>query len=123
GQPALLGPGSAFGLFQRGPAYYYFLLSGLTAAGGDPIGAALAIVVLDTATIVLIFFAARSVSGLAGGLAAAALYATAGATVSLARAFSNPSVLPFLSLLLFISALRLVRGDPRFLVVVFGAGA
>src|SRR5262249_43555485 len=91
--------------------------------GGDPIGAALAIVVLDAATIVLIFFAARSTRGSTGGLAAAALYATAGAAVSLAPAFSNPRVLPFFSPLLFFSITRVIRGDACFLAVVFGAGA
>src|SRR5581483_3045206 len=40
GEPALLGPGSSVGRFQRGPIYYYLLLAGVAAGGGNPLGAA-----------------------------------------------------------------------------------
>lgn len=123
GAPALLGPGSAFGMFQRGPLYYYFLLAGLAAAGGDPSGAALSIVVLDAAATLLMFAAGHRIGGLAGGLLSAALYATSGAAVILSRSFSNPAVLPFLSLLLWLALRQVVRGDDRFVAVAATAGA
>ncbi len=121
GEPALLGPGSSVGRFQRGPIYYYLLLAGVAAGGGNPLGAAFAIVLLDLATTLLLFVAGRMIGGSIGGLAAAALYACSGSAVSLARAFSNPSVLPLFSVLLVVAVALWVRGQARFLPVVVAA--
>lgn len=120
GEPALLGPGASVGHFQRGPIYYYMLLAGLAAGGGNPFGAALVPAVLDAAIIILLFSAGRMMGSSFGGLAAAALYATAGSTVNLARAFSNPSVLPFFSILLAVALAQWVQGKLRFVPIVVG---
>lgn len=121
GEPALLGPGSGVGQFQRGPAYYYLLLTGLASTGGDPAGAAAAIAVLDAATILMLFVAGRLVGGYPVGLVAAALYATSGAVISLSRAFQNPNVLPFFSVLVFVSLALLLKNRMQFLPVLVAA--
>lgn len=121
GEPVLVGPGSGYGQFQRGPAYYFFLTAGLAATGGDPVGAAASIGLLDAATIVLMFVAGRAVGGNSAGIAAAALYATAGAPIGLARGFTNPVVMSFFSLLLWLGVLGLARGKISAWVVVLFA--
>jgi 4-amino-4-deoxy-L-arabinose transferase-like glycosyltransferase len=121
GELAQVGPGSSFGHFLRGPAYYYFLLAGLAAGGGDPAGAALGVALLDAVTVFLVFIAGRLLGGIPAGVASAGLYACAGAAVTIARHLANPSLLPFFSLLTVIAMVLWIQGDTRFLVVAVGA--
>lgn len=121
GEPVLLGPGSGFGQFQRGPAYYYLLVAGWASGGGNPAGAAATLAGLDAATIFLMFVAGRLVGSTWTGLVAAALYATSGAVISLSRAFLNPNVLPFFSILVFVSLALLVQNRSRLFPVLIGA--
>lgn len=120
GAPVLLGPGSGFGQFQRGPAYYYLLVAGWASGGGNPAGAAAALAVLDVGTILLLYVAGRLIGGPGAGLVAAALYATSGAVIGLARAFLNPNVLPFFSILVFVSLALLLKNKSNFLPLLVG---
>lgn len=120
GEPVLLGPGSGFGQFQRGPAYYYLLVAGWASGGGNPASAAATLAVLDVGTVLLLYVAGRLIGGTAMGVVAAALYATSGAVIGLSRAFLNPNVMPFFSILVFVSLALLIKNKSNFLPVLVG---
>lgn len=118
GQPALLGPGSGIGKFRRGPAYYYLLLPAQWLALGDPLGAGIFIALADAVSVVLMFLLARALAGTNAGYIAAALYACALVPIVVARGFSNPSLLPLLTLGQLYSLWRIVNGQDRFLILL-----
>ncbi len=121
GQPALLGPGSGAGQFKRGPAYYYLLLPALWLAGGEPLSGALFIALVDVAATAMLFVVGRALVSSTAGLVAAMLYACAYVPIEIARAFSNPALLPFLTLVMLYALWRTVQGQDRFLLVLVGA--
>lgn len=121
GQPTLLGPGSGAGHFRRGPAYYYLLSPALWLTGGEPLGGVIFISLVDLAAIVMVFVVGRALVGPLAGLSAACLYACAQIPVQVARAFSNPALLPFLTLLMLYALWRMMQGRDRYLLVLVGA--
>lgn len=118
GEPILQGPIASTGTFHRGPAYYYLLAAAYWLSGGDPIGGALLSVGLDLAALVMAFVLARSVAGSGAGLVAAGLWAVAPIIVHFARFQWNPQNMVFFGLLAVYAALRIARGDGRWLLVL-----
>lgn len=121
GQPALLGPGSGVGHFQRGPAYYYLLLPALWLGGGEPLSAAMFIVFVDVACIAMVFVVGREWVGADAGITAALLYACAQVPLVVARVMSNPALLPLLTLVMLYSVWRVIQGQERFFLLLVAA--
>lgn len=121
GQPALLGPGSGAGQFKRGPAYYYLLLPAIWLSGGEPFGGMVLIGLVNVAAIALVFLVGRALVSETAGLVSAVLFALGLVPVVVARQFTNPALLPCLTLLMVYSLRRMSRGDDRFLLVLVGA--
>lgn len=121
GQPALLGPGSGVGQFKRGPVYYYLLLPALWLGGGEPTSAAIFIALVDVATIVMVFVVGRALVSMEAGIAAALLYACAFVPILVARIMTNPSLLPFLTLLMLYSVWRMTQGNDLYFLLLVGA--
>jgi 4-amino-4-deoxy-L-arabinose transferase-like glycosyltransferase len=117
-EPALQGPIASVGTFHRGPAYYYLLAGAYLLSGGEPLGGALLSVGMDLAALVMVFLLARAVAGNAAGLVAASLYAVAPIVVLFARFQWNPQNMVFFGLLAVYAALRISRGDGRWLMVL-----
>jgi 4-amino-4-deoxy-L-arabinose transferase-like glycosyltransferase len=118
GQPVLQGPIASTGTFHRGPAYYYLLGAAYWLSGGDPIGGALLSVALDLAALVMAFVIVRAVAGSSAGLVAASLWAVAPILVLFARFQWNPQNMIFFALLAVYAALRISRGEGRWLLVL-----
>lgn len=117
GRIPLLGPMVSTGTFHLGPAIYWLLAPFGLASGGDPAVYALASVLADVATIVLLASLGRLLQGWVTGLVAAALWATGELTILFGRFLWNSQLLvPFL-LLAMIAMLLVARGRPRWLLV------
>lgn len=121
GQPALLGPGSGVGQFKRGPAYYYLLLPAVWLSGGDPLGGMYFIALVNIAAIGLVYVVGRALVSPAAGLVSSALFAVGLVPVVVSRAYTNPALLPCLTLVMVYALWRMVAGDDRFLLVLVGA--
>lgn len=118
GQPALVGPGSYFGGFRRGPAYYYLLLPALWVTGGEPLSAGALIALADVAAVALLFVLARALGGASAGWVAAGLYTSSWIPIQVARGFTNPSLLPLLTLGMLYALWRIVTDQDRYLILL-----
>lgn len=121
GQPALLGPGSGAGQFKRGPAYYYLLLPALWLSGGEPFGGMVLVGLVNVAAIALVFLVGRALVSATAGLVSAILFAVGLVPVVVARQYTNPALLPCLTLLIVYALWRMIKGDDRFLLVLVAA--
>lgn len=121
GEPTLLGPGSGVGQFKRGPAYYYLLLPAVWLSGGEPLSGIYFIVLVNLAAILLVYVVGRALIGPTTGLVAAAMFAVGLLPVVVARAYTNPALLPCLMLIMLYALWRLVKGDDRFFLLLVGA--
>ncbi len=121
GEPLLLGPGSGVGQFNRGPAYYYLLAPALWLGNGAPFSALLFIIAADVAAVVMVFVVGRALLNPFAGIVAALLYACAQRPIQVARALSNPALLPFLMLVMVYALWQMIQGRERYLFVLVGA--
>ena len=97
--PILIGPGTSVGNMYLGPLYYYFMAPFLLLANFSPLGPAVAVALLGTATIYLIFIVGSDLFSKKSGLIAAGLYAIAPTVIIYSRSSWNPNIMPFFSLL------------------------
>jgi 4-amino-4-deoxy-L-arabinose transferase-like glycosyltransferase len=116
--PVTEGPIASVGTYHRGPAYYYLLAPAYALTLGHPIGGALLSVVFDVAALVMLYVLTRALAGPIAGLTAAGLWSVAPVLVEFGRFQWNPQVMPFFALLAVYAALRLARGDARWLMVL-----
>jgi hypothetical protein len=119
GRPVQLGPASGTFTHYRGPAYYYMLLPAYLLGGGHPISGVALNIVLDLATMLLLFLLTRSLFGSYwAGLAAAALWSCCDIVLYYDRIAWNPTLLPFFVLLILYALKKIVNGHQRFLLLL-----
>lgn len=103
GDITFLGPRASAGDFFLGPFYYYLITPFLWLFNYDPVGPAIMVAIFGIATVYLVFWVGRKFFGQKAGLIAALLYAVAPVVVRYSSSSWNPNVVPFFTLLLFIS--------------------
>ncbi len=85
---------------------------------GHPIGGALLSVAFDIAALLMAYLLARSVAGPVAGLTVAALWAVAPILITYGSSQWNPQLMPFFALLAVYAALRIARGEGRWLMLL-----
>lgn len=107
------------GVFH-GPIFYYLAAIPFFLSHGDPYYTALFFIIIQSVTVYLVFLVAYEFTQKKQpAYIAAIIYTFSFASVVYARWFSNPPLSIPLSLLFFLSILRFLRGDMRYL---FGIG-
>lgn len=104
----LLGPTTSVGSMYLGPAYYYFMLPFLWLWGLNPVGPAVMVALFSLATVWLIWETGKRFFDERAGLIAALLYGLSPLVVTYSHSSWNPNILPFWSLLMIYSILRVV---------------
>lgn len=106
GNLTLIGPTTGlFGVFL-GPFHYYLLTPLYILGGGNPIVPAYAFVFLTALTVIPIFAFAKRIAGKAAGVLAVIIYALSFVQWQFSRWLCNPTNLPLVSILMFLSALK-----------------
>ncbi len=103
GDLILIGPGTSIGNMYLGPLYYYMMAPALLLANFSPVGPAVQIALLGTATIFFVWYLARDWFGQLAALVASALYAIAPTIIVHSRFSWNPNIMPFFALLVIYS--------------------
>lgn len=120
GDLTLIGPTTGlFGVFL-GPLHYYLLTIPYLLGGGNPIVPAYFFVFLTSLTVVPIFILARKIGGRWAGMLAVFFYSFSFVQWVFSRWLSNPTNLPLVSTLMFISALRALETKRRSWFVLVG---
>lgn len=101
-QPTLLGPTASVGGFYLGPAYYYMIAPFIFVFGMDPVGAAVMVALMGTATVGLLFFIINRWYGLFPAAISSLLYATAPGVISFSRSSWNPNPIPLFTIAIII---------------------
>lgn len=106
--------------FYLGPYWTYFTAFWLFLSKGDPLIIGYISSLIGVITTFLIILTSRSLFGKTTGLLAGLLYATLPLMVFLDQKYWNPTLIPFLSLLLLLSLFK-TKKNPKWLVL-FAAG-
>ncbi len=118
GRLPLVGPTAGIGYL--GPAYYY-LLAVPASISADPIAGGYFVALLSVLSVYLCYVLARDLFGTRTSAIAAVLYAAAPYSVRYSSFIWNPNLLPFFTAIMLISTVRVIRGDSRYAVLVFGS--
>lgn len=102
GDLTLLGPTTGLSGVFLGPFWFYLLFPFYFLASWDPMGAAYGMVLFHVCTIPLLIVFGKRIGNWAIGFFAATLYTFSFANIMFARWVSNPTPLPFFSLLAFL---------------------
>lgn len=97
--PMLIGPRTSIGDMYLGPLYYYFIAPALLLFNFSPVGPAVSVAVLGTATVAFIWYTARSWFGKVGAAVSALLYAVSPTVIENSKHSWNPNIMPFFALL------------------------
>lgn len=126
GKWTLLGPTASVGGFFMGPIYYYFMLPFLWLFQLNPVGPAVMVALFGVATILLVYYAGKTMFDERVGLTASSLYAFSPLVIAYSRSSWNPNIVPFFSLLLIVLLWRAVcheRWNELFFIgVILGIG-
>lgn len=104
----LLGPVTSVGSMYMGPVYYYLMTPFLWLWNFDPVGPSIMVALFAVATIYLIYKLGSEFFHPAVGLISAFLYAVAPLTIYSGRSSWNPNVVPFFSMVLIYSLLKVL---------------
>lgn len=104
----LLGPITSVGLMHLGPMYYYFMAPFLLLTNLDPVGPAVMVALFSVATVLLIWKIGKEFFNIHVAAIAALLYATSPLVLVYSHSSWNPNILPFWSLLLIYSLIRVI---------------
>ncbi len=115
-----IGPRTSIGDMYLGPLYYYFISPWLLLFRFSPVGPAVSVAILGTATVAFIWYVAREWFGRIGAVAAALLYAVSPAVVGLSKHSWNPNIMPFFALLSIWSIWKVWKGKQYWWLVVLG---
>ncbi|HSW96196.1 MAG TPA: glycosyltransferase family 39 protein [Candidatus Saccharimonadales bacterium] len=99
GHFTLLGPTASVGGFYFGPIYYYFMAPALFLANYNPVGPAIMVALIGTATVWLVYKIGKEFFGTATAIVASFFYAISPIVVSYSRSSWNPNPIPFFALL------------------------
>ncbi|MEK7524829.1 MAG: glycosyltransferase family 39 protein [Patescibacteria group bacterium] len=94
-----IGPMTSIGNMYLGPLYYYLIAPALFLSSGSPVGPAVMIALLMTATVGLTWSLARSWFGKFPALVAALLFALSPVAIIYSRSSWNPNPMPFFALI------------------------
>lgn len=103
GKFTLLGPVASVGGFYLGPLYYYLITPFLLLSNFDPIGPAIFPALLGSLTPIVLFFYLKKRYSVLTSLISAFLYAISPILIKYNRFSWNPNVVPFFSLIFFIT--------------------
>jgi 4-amino-4-deoxy-L-arabinose transferase-like glycosyltransferase len=120
GNLTLLGPRSSAGNFFTGPIYYYMIAPFLWLSHLDPVGPAIMIALLGTATVYLLYYFCKKFFNPQIGLIAAFLYTISPLVITYSRSSWNPNPMPFLTLLLALLLYTAVKNKKKYLFLVVG---
>jgi 4-amino-4-deoxy-L-arabinose transferase-like glycosyltransferase len=107
GKFTLLGPTASVGGFFMGPVYYYFMAPFLWLSHLDPVGPAIGVGIVGTFTVYLLYMFVAGIATPGAGIVAALLYALSPLVIAYSRSSWNPNIVPFVSLLLVMSFVKL----------------
>lgn len=102
----LLGPITSVGSMYMGPIYYYFMAPFLWLWNFNPVGPSIMVALLSVATIFFIYKLGSDFFHPAIGLIASFLYAISPLPITSGRSSWNPNVVPFFSILLIYSLIK-----------------
>lgn len=121
GKFTLLGPTASVGGFYLGPIYYYFMVPFLYLWNLDPVGPAVMVALMGTATVAILYGLNRAWFGPFAASITSLLYATAPGIIRFSRSSWNPNPMPLFSLIC-ISSLHYALTRKRIsLAVIAGA--
>lgn len=121
GDLVLLGPRSSAADFFYGPVYYYFITPFLWLFNYDPVGPAVMVAIIGTATVWLVYKVGKELlDSTLAGLFAASLYSVSPLVIAYSRSSWNPNPLPFVSLLLLYILYKALPQKSLFLFVISG---
>lgn len=113
----LLGPITSVGSMYMGPIYYYFMAPFLWIWHLDPVGPAIMVALFSVSTVGLIFILGYEFFHPQVGSIAAFLYAVSPLPIAYGHSSWNPNIVPFFSLLLIYSLLKiLVQGKNKWII-------
>ncbi len=118
----LLGAPTSVGNMYNGPLYYYMMAAGMAVWWMNPIGAALMIALIGTATVGLIYYLARNWFGKVAAIISATLYAISPVNIIYSRSSWNPNPAPFFALLGIIGLYK-SRQTKNYLWLILTGGA
>lgn len=116
----LLGPTTSVGNMYLGPLYYYMMIIPLWLANFSPVGPAVAVALLGTATVFLIWLFGREMFSPVAGIIAALLYAFSPVTIYYAKSSWNPNPMPFFALVAVFAMYRVLANRQFGWLIVAG---
>lgn len=120
GKLTLLGPTSSVGGFFLGPIYYYFMAPFLWLFQYDPVGPAVMVGLVGTATVFLVYKIGSEFFNKTAGIIAALLYAISPLVIAYSRSSWNPNLMPTFSLLTLYVLYRSIVSKNTWLMIVSG---
>lgn len=108
GKFTLLGPITSVGSIYMGPIYYYMMVPFLLLFNFNPVGPAVMVALFAVATTCLLYILGRDFFNPVIGLISAFLYAISTLPITFGRSSWNPNVVPFFSLLVIYSLLKII---------------
>lgn len=116
----LLGPITSVGSMYMGPIYYYFMAPFLWLWNFDPVGPAVMVVIFSLLTIILLYKLGNDFFDSNIGLIAAFLYSIGRLPVLYGRSSWNPNIVPFFSILIIYSMLKVVAANEKKYLILAG---
>jgi 4-amino-4-deoxy-L-arabinose transferase-like glycosyltransferase len=114
----LLGPTTSVGSMYMGPVYYYLMTPFLWLWKLDPVGPSVMVALFALLTVFLIYKTNSDFTNKRVGLIAAFLYSISPLTIIYGRTSWNPNVVPFFTLLIVYSLLKIIiKKDRRFYII------
>ncbi len=99
GNLVFIGPMTSIGNMYLGPLYYYMMAPFLWLARLNPVGPAIGVALLSTASVLFTWWVGRKWFGPLAGLLAALLFAISPVAIIYSRSSWNPNPMPFFALL------------------------
>lgn len=115
-----VGPRTSIGDMYLGPLYYYLIAPFLGIFNFSPTGPAVFVALLSTATMGLVWLAAREWFGKVAAFTSAFLFAISPVIIGFARHSWNPNIMPFFSLLCIYSVWRVWKKHEWWWLLVLG---
>lgn len=119
GDLTLVGPSTSVGSMFLGPLYYYFMAPWLLLAGNNPLGPAVAVVLIGIATIPLLYWVGKRLLGPTPAFLATLLYAYAPVVIMFTRFSWNPNPAPIVTLAMLYAGWRAWRDSAWWWLGVF----
>lgn len=119
GKFTLLGPITSVGSMYMGPIYYYFMIPFLWIWHFNPVGPSVMVSLFSIATIALLYIVSKEFFHAYVAYVSSFFYAISPLTITYGRSSWNPNIVPFFSLLLIYSLLKVtVKQQYRWFMLV-----